>query len=98
MFHSRRCFANKENRDEANLVVVIWAMESMVFHHVKNLFFALEFSDLVVLCIPFRENFEDSGEVSELETNGGVKRNKQRSISHCTKCYKIFNDPFLCCN
>lgn len=47
MLHSIRCFANMESHDEVKLMLVIWAMESMAFHGVQNVIFAIEFSKVV---------------------------------------------------
>ena len=44
--HSRRAFSGIKNRDEAKLVVVLWAFESMRSQRQSNVIFAGEFGDL----------------------------------------------------
>lgn len=47
LLHSRRCFTNQSSLDEANLVVVLWAVECMGFHMVNMVIFASDISELV---------------------------------------------------
>ncbi|KAG2314484.1 hypothetical protein Bca52824_017606 [Brassica carinata] len=44
--HSRRAFSGVKSRDEAKLVVVLWAFESMRSQRQSKIVFAEEFSDL----------------------------------------------------
>ncbi|KFK35129.1 hypothetical protein AALP_AA5G241000 [Arabis alpina] len=47
MIWCRRCFTKQTCFDDAKLLVVLWAVESMEFHRVNNVVFALQFADLV---------------------------------------------------
>ncbi|KAG2306987.1 hypothetical protein Bca52824_026735 [Brassica carinata] len=46
LFHSRRAFSGCRNRDDAKLVVVNWAIESMRSQRISKVIFAGEFGDL----------------------------------------------------
>lgn len=47
LLHSRRCFANQSCLEEANLLVLLWAMESMEFHRVDKVIFSSEYPELI---------------------------------------------------